>query len=111
MDIYPSLTYRDLDGAAEFLERAFGLTVDERVDDKQGALRLATVGLGDGRVLLQPDLPDELHGSHVGQAWVYVAVAEGGRPLPAGEGGGRGDPQRAPRRLRWGPSRLQRSRP
>lgn len=76
MDIYPSLTYRDLDGAAEFLERAFGLTVDERVDDKQGALRLATVGLGDGRVLLQPDLPDELHGSHVGQAWVYVAVAE-----------------------------------
>lgn len=31
---------------------------------------------GDGTVLVQPDLPDELHGSHVGQGWVYVSVAD-----------------------------------
>lgn len=31
---------------------------------------------GDGCVLIQPDLSDELHGSHLGQGWVYVAVAD-----------------------------------
>jgi hypothetical protein len=27
-------------------------------------------------VLVQPDLPEELHGSHLGQGWVFVAVAD-----------------------------------
>jgi uncharacterized glyoxalase superfamily protein PhnB len=76
VDVYSSLTCRDLEGVVRFLERAFGLLVDERIEDDRGALRVATVGLGDGRVLLQADLPDELHGSHVGQGWVYVAVAD-----------------------------------
>lgn len=76
MDVYPSLTYRDLAAAVTFLEAAFGLTIDERVDDEHGDLRLATMRHGQGRVLLQPDLPLELHGSHVGRGWVYLAVAD-----------------------------------
>lgn len=76
MDVYPSLTYRDLEGAVEFLGRAFGLSVEDRATDERGRLRVATARHGEGRVLLQPDLPDELHGSHVGQGWVYVAVAD-----------------------------------
>ena len=41
---------------------------------KNGALRHAALRHGEGLVLLQPDLPDELHGTHVGHGWVYVAV-------------------------------------
>jgi uncharacterized glyoxalase superfamily protein PhnB len=76
VDVYPSLTYRDLEAALAFLQRAFGLTVEDRMTDDRGALRLAAARHGEGRVLLQPDLPDELHGSHVGEGWVYVAVAD-----------------------------------
>jgi uncharacterized glyoxalase superfamily protein PhnB len=76
VDVYPSLTYRDLEAALGFLERAFGLEPEDVETDEQGAVRSAAVRHGDGRVLLQPDLPDELHGSHVGQGWVYVAVAD-----------------------------------
>jgi len=75
MDVYPSLTYRDLDAAVAFLSTAFGMQVDETRGDA-GALRFATLKHGDGRVLVQPDLPDELHGSHVGHGWVYLAVPD-----------------------------------
>ena len=43
---------------------------------KNGALRHAALRHGEGLVLLQPDLPDELHGTHVGHGWVYVAVGD-----------------------------------
>ncbi len=76
MDVYPALTYRDLEAAVAFLERAFGLTMEDPVTDGRGALRAVAACHGEGRVLLQPDLHDELHGSHVGQGWVYVAVAD-----------------------------------
>src|SRR5262249_52973286 len=76
MDVYPSLTYRDLEAALEFLETGFGLQPEEVGTDEQGAIRHAVLRHGDGRVLLQPDLPEELHGSHLGQGWVYVAVAD-----------------------------------
>lgn len=76
MDVYPSLTYRDLGKAVEVLSTTFSLTIDEVGHDESGALRYATLRHGSGRVLLQPDLPDELHGSHLGQGWVYVAVAD-----------------------------------
>lgn len=59
-----------------FLERAFGLVIVDRIVDGEGTLRAAAGRWGAGQVLLQPDLPDELHGSHVGQAWVYVAVED-----------------------------------
>jgi uncharacterized glyoxalase superfamily protein PhnB len=76
MDVYPSLTYRDVEAALAFLTEAFGLQVDEVGRDDSGAVRHASLKHGSGRVLLQPDLPDELHGSHLGQGWVYVAVPD-----------------------------------
>jgi uncharacterized glyoxalase superfamily protein PhnB len=74
MDVYPSLTYRDLEMALHFLEEAFGFAPEDLGTDEHGVLRYAAVRYGEGLVLLQPDLPDELHGTHVGQGWVYVAV-------------------------------------
>ena len=76
MDVYPSLTYRDLEAALEFLEKAFGLEPEDLGTDGHGALRHAALRHGEGLVLLQPDLPDELHGTHVGHGWVYVAVRD-----------------------------------
>ncbi len=76
MDVYPALTYRDVDSALLFLAEAFGLEVDELGHDDTGAVRSATVRAGEGRVLVQPDVPEELHGSHLGQGWVYVTVAD-----------------------------------
>jgi len=76
MDVYPSLTYRDLEAALEFLEQAFGLEPQVLGTDEQGAIRHAAVRHGAGLVLLQPDLPDQLHGTHLGQGWVYVAVTD-----------------------------------
>jgi uncharacterized glyoxalase superfamily protein PhnB len=74
MDVYPSLTYRDVEAALEFLERAFGFDPEDVGRDNQGAIRHAALRHGQGLVLLQPDVPDELHGSHLGQGWVYVDV-------------------------------------
>jgi uncharacterized glyoxalase superfamily protein PhnB len=76
MDVYPSLTYRDLEAAIDFLERAFDFQPEDLGADERGALRYASLRHGDGLVLLQPDLPDELHGTHVGRGWVYVAVGD-----------------------------------
>lgn len=67
--MYASLTYRDLDGAAAWLNRAFGFSA--QLDDGLGVLRY-----GDGRVLVHADSPDELHGSHLGKGRVYVQVAD-----------------------------------
>lgn len=39
-------------------------------------MRHAALRHGEGLVLLRPDLPDELHGTHVGHGWVYVAVGD-----------------------------------
>jgi uncharacterized glyoxalase superfamily protein PhnB len=44
--------------------------------DSLGGTRFASVAFGGGRLLVQPELPDELHGSHAGQGWVYVAVPD-----------------------------------
>jgi len=76
MDVYPSLTYRDVEAALAFLTDAFGLEIDELGRDDSGSVRYASLKHGNGRVLVQPDLPGELHGSHLGQGWVYVAVAD-----------------------------------
>jgi uncharacterized glyoxalase superfamily protein PhnB len=76
MDVYPSLTYRDLEAALEFLEKAFGFEPEVLGTDEHGAIRHAALRHGEGSVLLQPDLPDQLHGTHLGQGWVYVAVTD-----------------------------------
>lgn len=73
MDIYPSLTYRDVPAALDWLVAAFGL---ESVifDPPGGEVRFAAVRYGRGMVMVQPELPEELHGDHAGQAWIYVVI-------------------------------------
>ena len=72
MSIYPSFTYRDVRAALQWLTRVFGLNA-RIVDDSSD---LAIVAHGDGIVLVQPDRPEELHGSHIGKGWAYVAVED-----------------------------------
>lgn len=76
MDVYPSLTYRDVDTALEFLIAAFGLETASVGRDDNGTVRWAELAHGEGRVLVQPDVPDQMHGSHLGRAWVYLTVAD-----------------------------------
>lgn len=79
MDVYPSLTYTytyidiDIDAALSDLSEAFGLVVEiqERENDR---IRAATLTHGRGTIIVQPELPDDLHGEHVGHGWVYVVV-------------------------------------
>lgn len=75
-DAYPSLTYRDLGAALDFLANGFGLEPEVLGTDEQGAIRHAALRHGDGVILVQSDLPDHPHGSHAGQGWVYAAVAD-----------------------------------
>jgi uncharacterized glyoxalase superfamily protein PhnB len=66
--VYPSLTYRDIDAALTWLEEAFGFD-GQYLDDVAAVVRF-----GGRTTLIQPDRPDELHGSHIGHGWVYVVV-------------------------------------
>ncbi len=63
----PLLTYGELDAALHQLEDVFGLTV-VRID---GA---AEIRWGKGVAVAQTDRPADLHGTHIGQGWVYVQV-------------------------------------
>jgi uncharacterized glyoxalase superfamily protein PhnB len=74
MDVYPSLTYRDVAAALMWLEASFGL--EPLRFDEEGAeeIRLAAVRHGRGMVMVQPELPEDLHGEHAGRGWVYVVV-------------------------------------
>jgi uncharacterized glyoxalase superfamily protein PhnB len=79
MDVYPALTYRDVEAALALLSEAFGMTISDVGRDEFGGIRAASAASavsGIGRVLVQPDLPAELHGTHLGHGWVYVAVAD-----------------------------------
>jgi uncharacterized glyoxalase superfamily protein PhnB len=76
MDVYPSLTYRDVKAGLEYLQAAFGfeaLIFDTGDDDR---IRAAAVRHGQGMVMVQPELPADLHGNHAGQGWVYVVVTD-----------------------------------
>lgn len=66
--MYASLTYRDVTAALAWLNLAFGFDGDLH-DDGIGVVRH-----GNGRVIIQPDQPEELHGTHLGQGWVYTVV-------------------------------------
>ena len=76
MDIYPSLTYRDVEAALDQLEAAFGFerVVYERGED--GRIELAAVTHGEGLVPIQLDNPAALHGTHIGHGWIYVVVED-----------------------------------
>ncbi len=66
--MYPSLTYRDVGAALTWLAEAFGF--EGHILDEVGAI----VRFGTGTVLIQLDRPEDLHGSHTGQGWVYVVI-------------------------------------
>jgi uncharacterized glyoxalase superfamily protein PhnB len=66
--MYASLTYRDIPAALAWLAAAFGFTA--RVLHDEGGI----VTYRDGIVLVQRDRPSDLHGSHVGQGWVYIMI-------------------------------------
>jgi hypothetical protein len=74
VDVYPSLTHRDVAAALSWLHTAFGL--EPLRFDEEGAqeIQFAAVKHGRGMVMLQPELPDDLHGEHAGRGWVYVVV-------------------------------------
>ncbi len=76
MDVYPSLTYRDVAAALTWLENCFGL--ESRVFGEAGTGRIdhAALAHGQGLVLVESERPADLHGSHTGQGWVYVTVAD-----------------------------------
>jgi len=47
MDVYPSLTYRDLEAALDFLEKGFGLQPEDVGTDEHGAIRHAVLKHGE----------------------------------------------------------------
>jgi uncharacterized glyoxalase superfamily protein PhnB len=74
VDVYPTLTYRNVNLALEWLGNAFGL--EPRVFDEGDIEEIHHAALmhGDGMVLVESERPNELHGRHSGRGWVYVAV-------------------------------------
>ena len=76
MDVYPSLTYRDVPTALHWLERAFALEPVTFGTDGAGELLLAAVRSGRGLIVVRPERPDDLHGEHAGRGWVYVVVED-----------------------------------
>lgn len=76
MGVFASLTYQDIEAALPFLEKAFGFSRAETGRDANGSLSHAVMSFGDGMVLVQPDSPDELHGTHLGHGWVYIDVED-----------------------------------
>src|SRR5262249_16679897 len=76
MNVYPSLTYRDPAAALEFLQKAFGFEPQVLGTAEDGTIRYAALKHGAGAILVQPDLPDDLHGSHLRHGWLYCDVFE-----------------------------------
>ena len=66
--VYPALTYRDVDAALTWLADAFGF------ETHLLAYGGAMVRYRDAVALVQSDRPKDLHGTHLGMAWVYVVV-------------------------------------
>lgn len=73
MDVYPALTYRDLEAAIDDLVAAFRFEVDVQGRDGE-AIRAAALRHKSGAIMVQPELPAELHGEHAGKGWTYVEV-------------------------------------
>jgi uncharacterized glyoxalase superfamily protein PhnB len=80
LDVYPCLTYRDLNRALTWLKAVFGLdnhalrtpgtAPEQRVE--HALLRTP----GGGTILVEAERPDELHGPHAGRGWIYVTVTD-----------------------------------
>jgi uncharacterized glyoxalase superfamily protein PhnB len=72
--IHPSLTYLDVEAALAQLDAAFGLQPVIFGAEDADEIRFAAVRHGQGVVMVQPELPGDLHGEHAGRGWVYVVV-------------------------------------
>jgi uncharacterized glyoxalase superfamily protein PhnB len=72
--MYPALTYRDVPAALEWLRTAFG--IDSYLIDPGDPNEPAVLTTGETVALVQRDRPEELHGSHVGRAWLYVRIED-----------------------------------
>jgi uncharacterized glyoxalase superfamily protein PhnB len=68
--ICPCLTYLDMQQAMAELGDVFGLQIVWLGD---GAAEIRWNG---GVAVAQKDQPEQFHGSHVGNAWTYVRVAD-----------------------------------
>ena len=68
--MYPSLTYRDVAAAVAWLAEAFGFE-GHLLDEVSAVVRSGGV-----TAVMQLDRPEDLHGSHLGHGWVYVAVGD-----------------------------------
>ncbi len=76
MDVYPCFTYRDVGAALDWLAAAFG--VEPRVvgEPADGEIHHAVVVHGQGMIAIESERPEDLHGSHTGNGWVYLKVAD-----------------------------------
>jgi uncharacterized glyoxalase superfamily protein PhnB len=79
MNIYPCLTYRDVRSAMSWLRTAFA--IDGRPLTQEGAshddpLDHALLIIEGGKILVESERPEELHGPHAGQGWVYVTIPD-----------------------------------
>ncbi|MEA1652068.1 VOC family protein [Nitrospirillum sp. BR 11164] len=79
--IVPALYYQDATAALDFLEAAFGFTVEVRVTDTDGQVQHAQMALGEGRIRLGPPgwddwvkSPSQVRGANTQS--VHVAVAD-----------------------------------
>ena|SRR5205085_6152995 len=54
--------------------RAFGLEPRIVAEEGTDTINHAAALHGEGMVLIESERPEDLHGSHTGQGWVYVAV-------------------------------------
>jgi uncharacterized glyoxalase superfamily protein PhnB len=66
--VYPALTYRDVRAALIWLAEAFGFEVHLLGEEAAMVTNRGAVAL------IQRDRPEDLHGTHIGMAWVYVVV-------------------------------------
>ena len=73
--VYPSLRYRDARAGIAWLKDALGF--EERVvyENEDGTVAHAELSFGPSIVMLGSE-KDDSYGSHVGEAWLYVAVQD-----------------------------------
>ena len=73
--IYPSLRYRDARAGIAWLKDTFGF--EERVvyENDDGSVGHAELSFGPSIVMLGSET-DDSYGSHIGQSWLYVAIAD-----------------------------------
>ncbi|HEY1538506.1 MAG TPA: VOC family protein [Solirubrobacteraceae bacterium] len=76
MTIYPSLRYRDVRAAIDWLVEAYGFEPKEVHADGEGVIRHAELSGFGGIVMLgtEPEGGDPKWGEHAGQSWLYLST-------------------------------------